>query len=245
MKKVLLSGFVFVLAACSANYDDCGCCQEELVPDMYQTETFMLPTTVVQTCNSTVFDSCKCANAPTITREVLRPRIKVVVEEKTKRNCPNDTQKINCVCGECEVSTQQVVDKTVAETVPSMPEAYELAASRVFNNFIKDTVKVYSEKPNVLLYLMPTDLLNEDLPGGAQQGVTTIKNQVLSSFTYALTDDENNNDYVLKTSAEWFDTPSKTVPAIKYEATLFDKENNVIGQWVEIVKKAENSEKWL
>ena len=68
---------------------------------------------------------------------------------------------------------------------------------------------------------------------------------MLTSYTYAVTDDENNNDYVLETEADWFDTPSKTVPAIKYTTTLFDKNKKQIGQWVEIVKKADNSLKWL
>ncbi len=254
MKKVLLSGVVLVLASCSAYYDmgcgcnneydyeyeqcDCGCAnaQENVVvtPAVYEPEA-------VET------DPCKCSNVQEDTRPILHPRITVEVKAEDKRNCPLDNQTLNCGCGECKTfeNAEKEINDTPLQVVPDMPRAYELAASRVFNDFIKNTTDIYSQKPNVLLYLKPTELKDDKLPGGAKQGLVVLKNKILSSFTFAVTDDEKNNDYYLETTADWFDTPSKTVPAIKYVATLYDNKNNKIGQWVEIVKKVENSEQWL
>ena len=230
MNKKVLSLIALSLAGCSTYHNsDCGC---------EQNVTYSEPAWVE-------VDPCKCTYAPA-KAEVLRPRIKLTIVENKVRNCPSDTQMLNCGCGYCDTFAQQEKsDVNTYEIVPAMPEAYELAASRVFNKFIKDTTQIYGAKPNVLLYLEPAEVLSEDLPDGVKQGVKTFKNKILSSFTYAVTDDDKNNDYLLQTEVDWFDTPSKTVPAIKYMITLFDKENNKIGQWVEVVKKAENSQKWL
>lgn len=251
LKKILLSSAVIFLSACASNQltfsqcpctdqeapmavepvYDCGCSQEavEIVPEVIEV------------------DPCKCTYTPDTTREILRPRIKEIVEEKVRRNCPKDSQTLNCGCGNCDTFAQVKEEQKneVKEIVPPMPEAYELAASRVFNRFVKDTTEIYGAKPNVLLYLKKPVLKSDDLPEGIEKGLSHFKNKVLTSYTYAVTDDENNNDYVLETEADWFDTPSKTVPAIKYTTTLFDKNKKQIGQWVEIVKKADNSLKWL
>lgn len=252
MKKVLLSSVVILLAACSSNQINCPCNSEEPTPIMEktvcgcgcseQTVEMMITPEVIEV------DPCKCAYVPDNTREILKPRIKEVVEEKIRRNCPKDSQILNCGCGECDTFAQikeENVDANVKEIVPDMPAAYELAASRVFNRFVKETTEIYGAKPNVLLYFKAPVTKSDDLPKGVEKGVLSFKNKVLTSYTYAVTDDENNHDYVLETEVDWFDTPSKTVPAIKYTATLFDKNKKQLGQWVEVVKKADNSLKWL
>lgn len=249
MRKILLLGGCCLLASCVSHYcTDCNCNQE--------TYEYVEPQEVIEEINYNCpvsqpqiieTDPCKCSYVPDNSREILRPRIveKLDVEPKL-RNCPQDGQVLNCGNGNCATFSKiEEVKPEIKEFVPAMPQAYELAASRFFNRFIKDTTQVYAAKPNVLLYLKPTEIVDADLPDGAKQANATIKNRLLPSFTYALTDDETNNDYSLHSKVEWFDTPSKTVPAIKYTVTLFDKNNKQMGQWVEIVKKAENSQKWL
>ena len=253
LKKVLLSGFVVALAACSIGYDNCAESDNEYADYEYtQCDCGCENNQAVVEPVVTEVNPCNCAYIPDNTREILRPRLNVEVKKETKRNCPTDNQTLKCPCGECKTfenaqkvsEAEQQADENV-KSVSDMPKVYELAAFKLFNQFIKDTTAIYSEKPNVLLYLKPTKLNDEQLPGGEKQGLVLLKEKILSSFTYAVTDDENNNDYYLETSADWFDTPSKKVPAIKYVATLYDNKNNKVGEWVEIVKKVENSEQWL
>lgn len=250
MKKILLSGFCVLLTACSANvYDDTCHCEEQTFYyndlEYVSNCVFENEQNVARFEDDVEVDPCKCINTSPL-REVLRPRIKVIVQEKPRRNCPADRQVINSGCGDCQVELQSSkVKNEVKEVIPPMPEAYTLAASRIFNRFIKDTVAVYSAKPNVLLYIKSAEVKSADLPDGVVEGVNSFKSKLLTSFTYAITDDENNNDYYLETSVDWFDTMSKTVPAIKYTVVLYDKNGNIVDTWVEIVKKAENSETWL
>ena len=260
MKKLLLTSAVVLLSACSANQTMCPCMNDcpymsEEIPVMVeggcgcsQQNVEVLPEVLEELPEFVDIDPCKCAYSPDKTREVLRPRIKEVVKQKTRRDCPKDQQSLNCGCGECKTfdQTQENTDNNeVTEIIPEMPEAYELAASRVFNRFVKETTEIYGAKPNVLLYVKNADVKSEDLPKGVEKGIQFFKDKVLKSYTYAVTTDENNHDCYVETSVDWFDTPSKTVPAIKYTATLFDKDNKQLGQWTEIVKKAENSKTWL
>ena len=245
-----------VLSACSAHHDcvECANKTDMFIYDMAEQNDMVYIQPEVQvtvseaSCPCQNFepvevDPCKCSLSSS--REVLRPRIREVVTEQPRRNCPTQNQKINCGCGECDVSVLPVVQNEPAEIVPAMPEAYELAASRAFNRFVKDTFDIYKQQPNLLLYVKSASVKNDDLPDGASKGVALFKDQVLASRTFALTDDKNKNDYVLDTDVQWFDTPSKTVPAIKYVITLSDNKGKVINEWVEIVKKAENYQKWL
>jgi len=259
LKKTLIIGFVTALSACATEHNGYNpyLFEQKYVPanmGAYVVPADVQPQGVVEIvipetvcpCQQVVpivTDPCKCRQnvAP---REVLRPRIKEVVQTKPRRNCPAQSQKINCGCGECEVMlpTAQVELK---EIIPQMPEAYELASLRVFNRFIKDTFDIYSKKPDVSLYAQSAEIFSDDLPEGVAQGVELFKNNVTTSHTFVLENEKDKADYVLKTSADWFDTPTKTVPAIKYVVTLSDKNGKVINEWVEIVKKAENSQKWL
>lgn len=252
LKKILLSGFCVFMAACSSKMytEECGC-KEQMV--YYDNETEYVEECVETSAQcpcgnseeTVENDPCKCAYEQPL-REVLRPRIKVMVQENnSRRKCPEDTQVINCGCGDCQVKLQNDETINVQEVIPAMPEAYELASSRIFSRFIKDTEKIYKAKDNVLLYVKSAEAKSEDLPEGVQEGVKLFKDKLLTSYTYAVTDDEKNHDYYIQTTADWFDTVSKTVPAIVYTVTLYDKNGIIIDTWVEIVKKAENSETWL
>ena len=126
-----------------------------------------------------------------------------------------------------------------------MPQAYELASSRIFNRFITDTADIYSKKPDALLNVESVQVANDDLPGGTKNGVQLFKDKILSSRIFVLENDKDKAEYVVETKVDWFDTPSKEIPAIKYEVILKDNKNELINQWTEIVKKAENSQKWI
>ena len=253
MKKVLLPGLCVLLAACASGMQDVSYpCEGQQVYEIHAPEYEIgCPIVTVEqlpcqnTENNLDVNPCKCVNSEPL-QEVLRPRITEKLPVKPRRNCPKDKQVINCGCGDCSIlSEDNEQDNSVKEVIPAMPEAYKLASSRVFSRFVKDTGSVYGAKPNVLLYVKPIEVKSDDLPAGAAEGVALFKRKLLASFTYAVTDDENNNDYYLETYVDWFDTISKTIPAIKYTVILYAKDGNIVGTWVEIVKKAENSKTWL
>ena len=267
MKKTLILGCVAIISACAHENNTSALNDYNYSNDQYVGQVQFVQDNVIQSdmaysesiphavvvesvcpCQETVpvvMDPCKCAH-DTTPREVLRPRIKETLPVQTARNCPKDSQIINCGCGQCQVFEKDTdTEDKVKEVVPEMPQAYELAASRAFNHFIKDTFDIYSKKPDVLLHVEQAQLDDNDLPGGVENGVMLFKNKVLTSRTFVLEEDKAKAEYVLQTSAQWFDTPSKEVPAIKYTIKLLDNKNKIVNQWVEIVKKAENSQKWL
>lgn len=217
-----------------------------------------------QTQVMTLQTNCPCAgpqpctcSLPDPCREVQRPRIKEVVTPQPRRNCPLDGQMINCGCGNQKTFEQLQVrnaignDYYVADTVvsreviPAMPEAYVLASNRVVSRFFKDASSVYGQRPNMRLYVKPAMGLSADLPGGLDKGSENFKKQVASSYTFEIVDNPSSADYYLETTADWFDTPSKSVPAIQYKSVLYDNNNNKVKEWVEIIKKADNSQSWL
>ena len=59
-----------------------------------------------------------------------------------------------------------------------------------------------------------------------------------------VTDDIHESDYVINSVADWYDTPTKKVPAIKYDLFLNEKDGRVIGEWSEIVHQAEGDRSW-
>lgn len=139
----------------------------------------------------------------------------------------------------CEDQARQVVTY-----VPEQPEAYVLASNRAFNRFIKDTAVIYQNNPNVKLFVEQGILNSNDLPEGIDEGVKAFRTNLLNSRTFQLTGDKNKADYLLNTKAEWFDTPSKDVPAINYIIQMKDRNGNLLGSWSQIAKRA-NNKQWL
>ena len=124
-----------------------------------------------------------------------------------------------------------------------MPQSYILASKRCFNHFIEDTYSLYRTRPDVMIYVDNGELIDKDLPAGIEEGVRNFKMQILNSHTFKLTDDKNRADYTLTTSAQWFDTPTKDIPAIKYTINLINNHGQVFKSWSEVVKKT--NEGWL
>ena len=205
---------------------------------------------------------CKCAYRPDPCRQVQRPRIVEQVKEEPCPKCAEYKQILNCGCGQCNTFEQKpVMHQTVTTTtvipadeyyaqstqpktyVPFLPESYILASNRAFSRFVKDTYNIYGAKPEIKVYIKEGQLKASDLPGGIEKGVQNFANRLQGSRTFAVTNNPAEADYIVATTAEWFDTPSKDVPAIKYTTTLTDSKNNTVKEWVEIVKKADRS--WL
>ena len=235
MKKYIAMALVPLLAACAHNCHKDRCHEPAPLPVVYVEPE---PIDV---------DPCACMNETEPYREVKHPRIvEEVKAPEPSRQCET-CQTFDCGCGLCEAVEPEPIyaseiyqmDAPVQTYIPAQPEGYVLASNRTFNNFIKDTYPIYSEKPNVKIFVEPGIVKDSDLPTGISAGIEAFKTQIANSHTFTLTNNAADADYVLKTSAEWFDTPSSLVPAIKYGTQLVSKNGVSVGTWSEIVKIAD------
>jgi hypothetical protein len=229
----------------------CGCQQQSVVVEPQPCPCAVRP--------------CECAR-PEPCREIQRPRITETVVPQPRRRCPTDGQAVNCGCGQYKTFEQPAPEPQVYYTqnyttvrpvygaavapaprqiVPAMPEAYVLASNRVVSRFFKDSSSIYAKNPSIKLYVKQPRPLSADLPSGMDKGVANFKNQIAASYTFTITDNPSEADYYVETTADWFDTPSKSVPAIQYTTSLFDRNNNKVKEWSEIIKKADRSQSWL
>ena len=245
MKNFTALALCFSLAAC-ANYCHKESCQKPAPA----------PEPVIYEEPAVEVDSCACAYAPEPCREILHPRVveEFPVEPEVK---PCDQhQFLNCGCGNCDtfhpvhpnaapapVLHEEAAPKVVRR-IPAQPQSYELAANRAFNRFIKDTYDTYSKSPDIKIYVDAPIIKSDDLPGGIEKGTEAFKTQLKNAHAFKLTDDIKEADYTVKTTADWFDTESKTVPAIKYVVELLSKDGKQVGIWSQIVKRADNKS-WL
>ena len=241
MKNFTALALCFSLSAC-ANYCYKESCQQpEPAPEPVVYEEPVV--------------DCACAYAPEPCREVLHPRIVEEVPAAPEPMPCEQHQFLNCGCGQCDTFHPHIAEPAMASVtmpktikpahyIPAQPKSYELAANRAFNRFIKDTYGTYSKAPNVKIHVNAPVAKNKDLPGGIEKGTEVFKEQLKNSRTFVLTDDPKDADYILNTSAEWFDTESKTVPAIKYVVELVSKDGKSAGIWSQIVKRADNKS-WL
>ncbi len=263
MKKIMAMALVIALAACAHNN-----CQPEKVAapaapvnpcQDVQPEPALCPCQDVKPkpepnpCQEvkTEVNPCRCVYRPEPCREVLRPRVtEIVAQPKPRRDCEVDGQTLNCGCGNCQTFKNQQASyqaEPVAEKViiPAMPEAYKLAANRTLNRMLRDTSSLYQSRHNLKIYVRNPIVKSSDLPAGIETGIKTLKRNLANSYTFSVTDNSADADYYLATEADWFDTPSKNVPAIKYTTSLIDRKGNKVNEWVEIIKQTGNSKIWL
>lgn len=248
MKKHTALALCLSLTAC-ANYCYKDSCQKQLPP---------APEPIVYEEPAVEINPCACAYAPEPCREVQHPRIIEEIPAEPEVKPCEQHQFLNCGCGNCDTfhpykpegvkkpaprKAVKAAPKPVTY-IPEQPKSYELAANRAFNRFIKDTYGTYSKAPDIKIYVDAPIAKDADLPGGLTKGTEAFKTQLKNSHAFVLTDNINDADYTLKTTAEWFDTESKSVPAIKYVVELLDKNGNQAGIWSQIVKRADNKS-WL
>ncbi len=243
MNKNVTLAFVLMLASCANCHKQAPAPVQEAepIPVFCEEEPVM------------EVNPCACVNAPAPYREIKHPR---VFEEKVigaqKRSC-DDHQYLDCGCGKCDTFQPEPFGdhlrpaKPAVEVItyiPAQPEAYRLASNRAFNRFIKDTYDIYVKNPNIKVYVKDGVAKDKDMPQGIDKGVEAFKTNLSNSHTFVLVDDESKADYILDTTAEWFDTPSKEVPAIRYVVRLKTPNGNDAGAWSQIVRRADNKN-WL
>lgn len=215
MKKMALLSTLVLVAGCSST---------QKTPE---TDVYPEVAEVAVPCSY----SCVENNCPQVVPEplVLKPRVTEVYSEHKKRRC--------CADDEPAAPEQQ---KTI---IPELPEIYVISANRTVNSMLSDAKAVFQDKP-VRMFVADTKAAAADLPGGIDKGVKTIKKRLENTSTAILVNNQPRAEYVVKTAVDWFDTPTKQVPAIKYTLTLESKDGIKIGEWTEVVHQADGDRSW-
>lgn len=246
MNKIITLSLTFLLAACAANQG--GYQVRPLYSernDLVLTYANPAPSQTCQNCQcQEQGNPCQnCQYVPDACREVLRPRITQITIKETCRSCPVDNQAVICGNTTCHTfKEKETVLETAQFTVPAMPEAYRLASKRAYERMEKANMGWCTQKPTI--FVQSAQVLSADLPAGTDSGVAEMKKQISESSAFTLSSDASKADYTLETTVDWFDTPTKQVPAIQYRVVVYDKKHNRVDEWVEIVKFADN-QSWI
>lgn len=214
MKKSVLISALLAVAGCAS--------QNPQEPEVYaETQGVSVPCSY-----SCMENNCLSAVPEPL---VLKPRVtETVSSHKKRRCCPDDV-----LVGSDE---QQVI-------VPDLPEIYVISANRTVSSMLNDAKAVFNDKP-VHVFVQDSKLLADDLPGGADKGLKAAKKRLDNVSTVILAKNAKTAEYIVNTSIDWFDTPTKQVPAIKYTMELVSSDGVKISEWTEVVHQTEGDRSW-
>ena len=162
---------------------------------------------------------------------VLKPRVKEYVGAENRRPC-------------CDDDDSWMPSENAETYVPDAPEIYVIAANRAFNTMQEEAAPLFKQIGRMKVYLDKAEPKSDDLPGGIEKGMEIIKKRLEQTDKVTLVKNEFVADYKIGSTADWYDTPTKTVPAIKYDITFKDRGDNLIGEWSEIIHQAEGDRSW-
>ena len=219
MKNMLIFGAAALLAGCA-----CGKCKQE-VSDVEQ------PIVVEVLSSMPCSVSCEkqegCQSQPV----VLKPRVTEVVREEIKRPCCDDDPNF-VYLGD---------PKTI---IPDAPEIYVISANRTINSMLAEAEEFYKKAGKMTVFIDKADAKSKDLPGGIDKGTDVIKKRFAQIENVKIVNKKAQADYLVNGAADWYDTATKTVPAIKYDLFLKGKDGHLIGEWSEIIHQAEGDRSW-
>lgn len=216
MKKTVLLGTLLIFTGCTAH--------KTVEEQPYIPETINISMPCSYSC---LQENCSTAALAPV---VLKPRVTETYNpnRKKRRCCADDTPD-----NPAELQIR----------IPELPEIYVISANRTVNSMLNDAKAVFQDK-TIKIFVEDTVIADKDLPAGAPQGIKTIKKRLSNVNTVLLTDKKEQADYLVKPQTDWFDTPTKQVPAIKYTLTLNSKDGIKIGEWTEVVHQAEGDRSW-
>ncbi len=231
MKNIAVWGMLSVLVVLT------GCCNErcaqkrkvETTPVKSEAVVVEQPVVanVAVPCSYSCMPNNPCVNAPE--PMVLKPRVvETVTNNRRRRPCCDD----------------QPIGGEVKTYVPDAPEIYVISANRTVNSMLKEAEALYKQAGTMRIYVDKADLKSRDLPGGIEQGTSTLKKRFSNISNVLVMEDRNQADYVVTSAADWYDTATKTVPAIKYDIFLKAKDGHLIGEWSEIIHQAQGDRSW-
>lgn len=216
MKKTAIFGLMAILAGC------------QNAPTEQQVAAQTEPQAITGVpCSYSCMPNNPCVQAPE--PMVLKPRVVEVVGQPNRRPCCD-----NVVSPFGSLQTY----------VPDAPEIYVISANRTVNSMLKEAAAFYEQVGTMKVYVDGADLKANDLPGGTEQGTKTLKKRFSNISNVIVVEDKNDAEYIVDSRVNWYDTATKTVPAIKYDMFLRSKEGRLIGEWSEIIHQAEGDRSW-
>lgn len=160
---------------------------------------------------------------------VLKPRVREVIPSKKSRPCCEDEIPL---FGEPQTY------------IPDAPEIYVISANRTVNSMLKEAEAFYQQIGEMKIYVEAADVRSNDLPGGTEHGTKTLRKRFGEISNVTLQDSRDEAQYIVTSAIDWYDTATKTVPAIKYDLFLKSKDGRVIGEWSEIIHQTAGDRSW-
>lgn len=234
MKKTVLFSTLLLLVGCACPFGDCSKNDEVNIPLTKKTDTMVAenqqPATSVVVQEVCGVQTAAPNNCKSVEPVVLKPRVTETLSANKKRPCCDDNMWLE---GENDVTY-----------VPDAPEIYVISANRAINTMQKEAEPLFKQVGRMKVYVDKATEISDDLPGGIDKGTDIIKKRFKQMKNVKVVENKFVADYTVDSSADWYDTPTKTVPAIKYNIRLKDRGGNLIGEWSEIIHQAEGDRSW-
>ena len=153
--------------------------------------------------------------------QVQKPRVTEIMPKK--RPCCNDE------------------NPNVGAVIPDSPEIYVISANRTLRSMLvnKDSLL----KNNARIYVAETVNNEQDMPTGYEKGTMALKRGLMNAG-YDVVNDRTLADFILTNEISWFDTATKTIPAIKYSLGLYNTHGQKLGEWSEILHQVNGDRSW-
>ena len=224
MKNTLMIAATLLLFGCHCHTDQCSEMDVELAPDNSKQT---LPAAIPCSYSYVPTNHCIAYTEPM----VLKPRVTETVKKVKQRPCCNDNEP--------------VLPFEAPETyVPDAPEIYVISANRTINAMQNEAEAFYKQVGNIRVFIDKAEPKSEDLPGGMDKGTETLKKRFAQMNNVTVVENKMAASYIVSSVADWYDTATKKVPAIKYDLLLKGRDGHLIGEWSEIIHQAEGDRSW-
>lgn len=120
-----------------------------------------------------------------------------------------------------------------------MPEVYTVVATRAINKMLDNTQKLYNDRKNNALFINDFEK-DEDLPSGHYLAEYTSKKIINASRTFKVVNTREEANYLLKTLISRVTIEGSDNKIIQYKLILSDKDENVIDEWIETIRRTES-----
>jgi len=221
MKKKLIIGILVLLTGCALHKN------ETATKDITNETNITTPVSLNFPCSYSCAKPNDCVAAEPV---VLKPRVTETAEKIKRRPCCDD---------------EPVLPFEAPETyVPDAPEIYVISANRTINSMQNEAEDFYKQVGNIRVYVDKAEPKSDDLPGGMDKGTEIIKKRFAQMNNVTVVENKMAAGYIVYTTADWYDTATKKVPAIKYDLILKGRDDHLIGEWSEIIHQAEGDRSW-
>lgn len=143
------------------------------------------------------------------------------------------------------VSKQET--QTTAVTVEKEPvfhltEAYEVAATRITNKMLNDTVEIYKKQPQPKIYIKETVKDETTADGRLETAQKAMRTLIKGTNSYIISETENDADFILESSVHNLNTSEQ--PTIQFKLNLNDKDSAPVQAWSIVIKQMPEDQSW-